>query len=66
MHLDRCGNAVIADDPGRSQLAECMNKVLNDRDFYHALLSGARKLAPEFFYGSIAEKSLEAAEGGIK
>ena len=66
MHLDRCGNAVIADDPGRSQLAECMNKVLNDRDFYHALLSGARKLAPEFFYGSIAEKSLEAAAGGIK
>ena len=66
MHLDRCGNAVIVDDPGQNELAECMNKVLNDRDFYRALLSGARKLAPEFFYGSIAEKSLEVAGEEIK
>ncbi|MBQ7696087.1 MAG: glycosyltransferase family 4 protein [Lentisphaeria bacterium] len=66
MHLDRCGNAVIVDDPGQSELAECMNKVLNDREFYRTLLSGARKLAPEFFYGSIAAKSLETAGERIK
>ena len=66
MHLDCGGNAVIADDPGNSQLLDCMNKVLNDREFYRTLRDRARGAAPQFFYGSVAEKSLEAAEGRIK
>lgn len=63
MHIDCGGNAVIVDDPGKNQLLECMNKVLNDRESYSTLLARAREAAPRFFYGSIAAKSLETARG---
>lgn len=64
MHLNCNGNAVIVDNPGRNELMDCMNKVLNDREFYRTLLARTRELAPEFYYGSIAVKSLETADRG--
>lgn len=60
-HLNRNGNVVIINDPRLTEITECMNRVLTDKNYYQGLLTRTRKLAPEFYYGSIAEKSLETA-----
>ena len=65
-HLNRNGNAVIVDDPRLPEITQCMNRVLTDKEYYHGLLTRTRELAPEFYYGSIAEKSLETANRDIK